>query len=96
MFKYSVNEGIYGQEPMKASIERIAHFGYDGVEIAGEPHSLNVRAVKELLKTNGLPKTNSCKADSPVAREEILKLHTDQSINHMKKLFQELCGTARY
>ncbi len=60
MFKYSVNEGIYGEEPLKASIERIAHFGYDGVEISGDPYNLNVKAVKELLKANGLEASSIC------------------------------------
>lgn len=60
MLKYSVNEGIYGQEPLGASIERIAHFGYDGVELVGEPYSLKVKFVRSLLKSHGLEASSIC------------------------------------
>ena len=60
MLKYSVSEGIYGQEPLEVSVERIAQFGYDGVEIAGEPYSLKASVVQELLKANGLEASSIC------------------------------------
>lgn len=36
MFKYSYNELVYANEGYKAGIERVANYGYDGIELAGE------------------------------------------------------------
>jgi len=60
MLKYSVSEGIYGQEPLEVSLERIARFGYNGVELAGEPYSLKVKFVRDLLKVHGLEASSIC------------------------------------
>lgn len=60
MFKYSVNNVIYGQEPLEKSIKRIAASGYDGVEIVGEPYSLKVNVVRGLLKEYGLEASSIC------------------------------------
>lgn len=60
MLKFSVNEGIYGKESLKKSITRIANFGYDGVELAGEPHILKVKNVTNLLEAFGLEISSIC------------------------------------
>jgi len=60
MLKYSVSEAIYGQEPLEISVKRIAHFGYDGVELAGEPYSLKAKFVRDLLKVYGLEASSIC------------------------------------
>lgn len=36
--KYSVSNWIYGSAPIEKSIARLSKFGYDGIEIKGEPN----------------------------------------------------------
>ncbi len=41
-------------EPIETTLERLAKYGYDGIEIAGEPDVYDASHVKELLDKNGL------------------------------------------
>ena len=59
MFRYSATQWIYGNEEIETSLKRLKRFGYDGVELAGEPASLNVEEVNRLLRDYGL----SCSSD---------------------------------
>lgn len=60
MARYSVSQWIYGREPIENSLERLARYGYDGVELAGEPRSTDVTRVKQLLSDNGLVVSSIC------------------------------------
>ncbi len=60
MFKYSINHGIYGKEPLEASIKRIACSGYDGVELVGEPYILKAEIVRDLLKAYEIKASSVC------------------------------------
>lgn len=52
MFRYTYNTLVYGQEPIALGIARIARFGYEGVEIVGEPAQANVAAIRRELASN--------------------------------------------
>lgn len=52
MFRYTYNTLVYGQEPMAIGIARIARFGYQGVEIVGEPTQADIAAIKRELARN--------------------------------------------
>lgn len=41
-------------EPIEITIKRLAKYGYDSIEISGEPEKYNTKEVSKLLKDNGL------------------------------------------
>ena len=53
MFRYTYNTLVYGHEPIAEGIARVARFGYDGVELVGEPGENDASAITEAL-TDGL------------------------------------------
>ncbi|WP_027093328.1 sugar phosphate isomerase/epimerase family protein [Cohnella thermotolerans] len=60
MFKYSATQWIYGAEPLAASFERLHRFGYDGIELAGEPEQLDREEIKRLMERYGLICSSIC------------------------------------
>lgn len=60
MFTYSATQWIFGNETLESSLRRLAKFGYDGVELAGEPDGLETEAVRAQLKRHGLACTSIC------------------------------------
>jgi len=41
-------------EPLETTVERLARFGYDGIEIAAEPASMDAGRVRALLEDHGI------------------------------------------
>lgn len=60
MVKYSVSNWIYGEEPLEKGMERLSKFGYDGVEIAGEPQKISTEKIQKLLEKYGLAASSIC------------------------------------
>lgn len=54
MFRYTYNTLVYGNEPIAEGIVRIASFGYQGVELVGEPGRYDVAEIKRLLERNNV------------------------------------------
>ncbi len=52
--KYSVSNWIYSAEPLRTTFERLSRFGYDGIELKGEPERYDAQKVKELCEEFGL------------------------------------------
>lgn len=52
--KVGISNWIYAGEPIEKTMGRLARFGYDGIEIIGEPKEINVKEVKELSLSYGL------------------------------------------
>ncbi len=52
--KYSISNWIYGNEPLPITFQRLQKYGYDGVELVGEPQRYDVQEVKELCQEFGL------------------------------------------
>jgi sugar phosphate isomerase/epimerase len=50
MFRYTYNTLVYGGEPIEIGIERLKRFGYDGVELVGEPAENDANHIAEQLK----------------------------------------------
>ena len=48
--KISYNTLVYVNESVETSIARLARFGYDGVDLVGEPSRYNAAEVRELLQ----------------------------------------------
>ena len=58
--KYSVSNWIYGSEAIEKTVERLAKFGYDGIEIKGEPSEYDVGALTELFSSYNLEVGSVC------------------------------------
>ena len=58
--KYSVSNWIYGNEPIEKSVERLVKYGYDGIEIRGEPAEYDVKKLKDLFSSNNLEVSTVC------------------------------------
>lgn len=52
--KYSVSTWIYGPEPLDKIMARLAKFGYDTIEIKGEPKEFDVMEIRKLLRKYNL------------------------------------------
>lgn len=56
--RYSVCNWIYGDESLEEAMMRFSRFGYDGIEIMGEPKKYDPQQVKELLRKYHLEVTS--------------------------------------
>jgi len=52
--KYSISNWIYGDEPLRVTFERLRRYGYDGVELMGEPSLYRAEEVRGLCREFGL------------------------------------------
>jgi D-psicose/D-tagatose/L-ribulose 3-epimerase len=52
--KYSVSNWIYADEPLRVTFQRLRKYGYDGVELVGEPRRYDTQEVKGLCQEFGL------------------------------------------
>ena len=52
--KYSMSNWIYDNEPLRITFQRLQKYGYDGVELVGEPQRYDVQEVKGLCQEFGL------------------------------------------
>jgi D-psicose/D-tagatose/L-ribulose 3-epimerase len=48
--KYSISNWIYATEPLRKTFERLKRFGYDGIELKGEPEEHDPPEVKRLCE----------------------------------------------
>jgi len=52
--KYSISNWIYGDEPLEVTFQRLQKYGYDGVELKGEPKLYQTGEVRKLCKKYNL------------------------------------------
>ena len=60
MYQYSMTQWIVGNEDMEYSFQRLKNCGYDGIEIAAEPYTLDSNKLKDLMKKYSLKCTSLC------------------------------------
>lgn len=60
MYRYSVTQWIFGDEPLTRSLDRLKKYGYDGVELAGEPSKIDAKLTKNILNENGMACSSIC------------------------------------
>ncbi len=56
--QYAVSNWIYGDEPLRETFARLVRFGYQGVELVGEPERYEPSGVLELREEFGLKVTS--------------------------------------
>jgi sugar phosphate isomerase/epimerase len=59
-FKYAYNQLVYYGEDVSASIDRVARFGFDAIELAGEPSAFDAGAVRKLADDAGIAVSSIC------------------------------------
>lgn len=52
--KYSMSNWIYGNETLRITFGRLQKYGYDGVELVGEPQRYDIQEVRRLCQEFGL------------------------------------------
>lgn len=52
--KFAISNWIYGDEPLEVTFKRLQRYGYDGIEIRGEPSFYPADEVRELCKKYGM------------------------------------------
>lgn len=65
MYKYSVTQWIYGNESLEDSLKRLQKYGYQGVELAGEPDTIDIDQTKQLLNEYNLECSSICGIFTP-------------------------------
>ncbi|WP_127131147.1 sugar phosphate isomerase/epimerase family protein [Georgenia sp. SYP-B2076] len=59
-FRYSYNSLVYYEEDTATSVDRVARFGYDAIEIVGEPSRIDAKQVARLTKGAGIGVSSIC------------------------------------
>jgi sugar phosphate isomerase/epimerase len=65
MIKYGYNTLVYTGEDIETSIARLSKYGYDGVEIVGEPGQMDRVRIKELLGKYAIAASTICAIYNP-------------------------------
>lgn len=60
MYKYSMTQWIVGDEDIEQSFRRLKSCGYDGIEFAAEPYTLDAERLLALMEKYGLSCTSLC------------------------------------
>ena len=60
MFKYAYDALVYSGEPIEKSIQRVAKFGYNAIELMGEPDQFDTRQINKCCKDEGIVVSSIC------------------------------------
>ncbi|MGH3088087.1 MAG: TIM barrel protein [Rubrobacteraceae bacterium] len=64
-YRYAYNSLVYFGEDISESIDRVARFGYDAIEVIGEPADLDPRRIKKLADDAGISVSSICSLYTP-------------------------------
>ena len=64
-FRFSYNAIAYTGEDIATSIDRVARFGYDGIELVGEPADYDTAQLKRLASQAGIAFSSICSIYTP-------------------------------
>ncbi len=76
MFKYGYNALVYSGEKIGESIKRVARYGYDAIEMLGEPDQFDCAEVKKYCDDAGIKVSSICS----IFTAERDMIHPDQKI----------------
>lgn len=60
MYRYSMTQWIVGNENIEYSFDRLKRYGYDGIEFAAEPYTLNAGLCLKLMEKYEMSCTSLC------------------------------------
>lgn len=86
-FKYSYDALVYYGEEPKKSIERVAKFGYDAIELVGEPDYYNAAEVSKMTKDLGIAVSSVCSVynlERDIVHPD--KKVRDNAVDYMKRI----------
>jgi sugar phosphate isomerase/epimerase len=63
--RFAYNSLVYHGEDIATSIDRVARFGYDGIEIVGEPAEIDAARVLKLTRDAGIEVSSICSIYTP-------------------------------
>jgi sugar phosphate isomerase/epimerase len=63
--RFAYNSLVYYGEDIAASIDRVARYGYDGIEIVGEPREIDPGRVHRLTRDAGIEVSSICSIYTP-------------------------------
>lgn len=64
-YRYAYNSLVYYGEDISKSIDRVARFGYDAIEVIGEPTQLDPKKIKKLADDAGIAVSSICSLYTP-------------------------------
>jgi sugar phosphate isomerase/epimerase len=64
-YRYAYNALVYYGEDIADSIDRVARFGYDAIEVVGEPTELDPKRIKQLTDDAGIAVSSICSIYTP-------------------------------
>ena len=64
-YRYAYNALVYYGEDISDSIDRVARFGYDAIEVVGEPRALDAKRIKQLADDAGIAVSSICSIYTP-------------------------------
>ena len=64
-FRYAYNALVYYGEDIARSIDRVARFGYDAIELVGEPAQLDAHKIRRLTDDAGIAVSSICSIYTP-------------------------------
>jgi sugar phosphate isomerase/epimerase len=64
-FRFAYNSLVYYGEDIATSIDRVARYGYDAIEIVGEPREIDARRVASLARDAGIGVSSICSIYTP-------------------------------
>lgn len=56
--RYAISNWIYGTEPLRDQFSRLARYGYQGIELVGEPERYSIEEVRALSREFHIPVTS--------------------------------------
>ena len=63
--RFAYNSLVYYGEDIATSIDRVARYGYDGIEIVGEPQDIDAKRVHALTRDAGVEVSSICSIYTP-------------------------------
>ena len=64
-YRYAYNALVYYGEDISESIDRVARFGYNAIEVVGEPRELDAKRIKRLADDAGIAVSSICSIYTP-------------------------------
>lgn len=64
-YRYAYNSLVYYGEDISKSIDRVARYGYDAIEVIGEPSQLDAKRIKKLADDAGIVVSSVCSLYTP-------------------------------